>query len=892
MKRFGYGISAFAAMIFAGCANVSTPDRMSSSTSVSLSSTKEMLSPYNQILDPAGILISYGTSDKEQHALDCALSPDGKILAVEGRFNLVLIDAKTNRVIKTINLGKDLGVYSGIIWSKDGNDIYMTTSENKKGKIGKILDIKIDDGNVIISTLAEFLPQNGKRVLPNDMKLSKDGKYMFLTLNGANNVVKFDIENKKIVWEKNVDKFPYGLAIANNKLYISEWGGRIPNANDTTSKAGWNSIEKNEDIVANPKNGGAASGVVTVMDMNGNIIKNIVVGLHPNDIISDKNENKVYVANANSDTVSVIDANNDEVIKTISISPNKLPFGCSPDALVLSHDGKDLYVGDAMINAVAVVDLEDGKVDGFIPTGAYPGGLDISKDDKTLYVADTEGLLSTVTTHDTNDKAFRFLHGHENIYGQNGSTAGAYNTHRELGYISVINLPDDDDDLEDYTKKVLSNIKYKTILATLRKLSLPVRKDVKPKPIPERLGEPSVFKHVIYIIKENRSYDQVLGDMKEGNGYSYLTIFGQKVTPNEHKLAKNFLLLDNYYTPSKCSAEGHPWADAAFTDDYVEKNVRAWFRGYYHNILDNMVTPKTGYIWDNVLNHGLSFKDYGEGLKPYFDKSITWSDVYQDYLNGNKFEFENKGAIKHLVQYQDKNYPGYDSHKIPDQLRAEAFIKDLKKYEKSGKMPNFIIMALPDDHTAGLKPGYPTPSAMVADNDLALGKIVDALSHSKFWKNTVIFVTEDDSQDGWDHVSAYRTVGFVISAYSRLHKPVHTYYNSLSMVHTMEQILGIPPMNIFDASAPLMYDCFSNEANLTPYKYVKNEIPLNQMNPFPTALKGKALYWSKIATTLSNEIDDPDNDEPLNKMLWYSVKGYDTPYPVGYTMPDAKDGDD
>jgi len=863
--------------------------------------TKGMITPYNQILNPAGILRSYGTPDSEQHAMDCKLSPDGSMLAVEGKFNLVLADTKTKKIVKTIPLGKDYGIYEGVTWSKDSKDIYLTTSTNYKTNIGKILDIKAADAN--ITALFTFQPQNGKPVLPNDIKLSEDGNYMYVTFNGSNEVAKLDIKNKKSVWTQPVAKFPYGIALASQgKLYVTEWGGRNPDQNDSTEGAGWNSVTGNENIVVNPKTSSAASGVVTVLDSDGNILNTINVGLHPNDIISSKNGNRIYVANANSDTVSVIDATNNKLIETISVSPNKLPFGCSPTALVLSPDENYLYVADSMINAVAVIKLgnvsvgysteDDGdaddasKIAGFIPTGAYPGGLDISKDGQVLYAADTEGMLSTVTTNDTNDT-------HYTLYtGPNKgkvSTAGNYNTHRELGYFSIINIPDKDG-LDKYTKTALDDINFDRVVKNMATAAQPARKDIAAKPIPERLGEPSVFKHVIYIIKENRSYDQVFGDMKEGNGLSKLTVFGEKVTPNEHKFAKDFFLLDNYYTPSKCSGSGHPWADSAYITDFVEKNVRTWLRGYYHVILDAMVAPKTGYIWDNVLNHGETFRNYGENLVPSgADKNVSsWTEVYNDYKSGTSIDFESNGTIKSLVKYSSKHYPAYNGHKIPDVLRAQKFIDELKN---GTPLANFTIMALPDDHTAGTKAGHPTPSAMVADNDLALGQIVEAVSKSKYWKDTIIFVTEDDAQNGWDHVSAYRTPGFVISPYSRLHKTIHTYYSTLSMIHTMEQILGIPPMNIYDASAPLMYDCFTDKPDLTPYTHVKNNIPLDTMNPATRSLSGSARYWSEVANGMSDDLDDDANDEPLNRMIWYSVKGYDTPYPEKYVLP-ADDEDD
>ena len=269
--------------------------------------------------------------------------------------------------------------------------------------------------------------------------------------------------------------------------------------------------------------------------------------------------------------------------------------------------------------------------------------------------------------------------------------------------------------------------------------------------MPERIGEPSVFKHVLYIIKENRTYDQVLGDVPEGDGEPSLCIFGKDVTPNAHKLVGEFGLMDNYHVSGKSSAEGHQWTDASIVTDYIEKNMRAWFRSYPHVQTDALVYAPTGFLWDNATRHGKTVKIYGEACIPQFDPKLGWKDVYQGFKQGKPFEFNNVTTIGPVRDLLSDTYPGYDHHAVPDVLRADAFIKELKNYEAEDgdRLPQLMIMALPNDHTAGSNPAYPTPRAMVADNDLALGRIVEAISHSRFWKNTLILVTEDDSQAGW-----------------------------------------------------------------------------------------------------------------------------------------------
>jgi hypothetical protein len=355
-------------------------------------------------------------------------------------------------------------------------------------------------------------------------------------------------------------------------------------------------------------------------------------------------------------------------------------------------------------------------------------------------------------------------------------------------------------------------------------------------------------------------------------------------------LSRRFGLLDNYYVSGKSSAEGHQWTDASIVTDYVEKNMRGWFRSYPHVQTDALVYAPTGFLWDNATKHGKSVKIYGEACVPKFDNALTWSDIYQKFLLGEPFEFQNITTIAPVRNLLSIDFPGYDHHAIPDVLRAETFIKELKKYEnmEGDQLPELMIMALPNDHTAGTRPNYPTPRAMVADNDLALGQIVEALSHSRFWENTLILVTEDDSQAGWDHVSAYRTVGLAISAYSKKGEVIRTNYNQPSMVRTIEQVLGIPPMNIQDAIASPMFDCFTNIPDFTPYVADSNRIALDEMNPPTAELKGRALHNAIKSMDPQFEHIDSGNDDLLNRILWFSAKGH-LPYPAKY---DGKADDD
>jgi len=514
-----------------------------------------------------------------------------------------------------------------------------------------------------------------------------------------------------------------------------------------------------------------------------------------------------------------------------------------------------------------------------MPTEAYPGGLAV--DNNTLFVTNLEGEGSRISSKEM---------------GKGGADAEteisegspeAYNSHHQKATVSIIPIPGEAQ-LKQYTQKVKDlNLSFRQQIAQL----LP-RKNVPARPVPERIGEPSVFNHVLYIIKENRTYDQVLGDMPEGNGAKSLCIYGDSVTPNQHNLARNFLLLDNYYASGKCSAEGHQWTDAAMVTDYVEKSVRSWFRSYPHVQEDALVYDGNGFIWNNAADHGKTVRIYGEACAVHFDEKLSWSDIYNNYNAGKPFVFKNTSTISRVRPMLSQNYPGSDEHKINEQLRASAFIKELNEYEKKpgDQLPQLMIMALSADHTVGTRPGFPTPDAMVADNDLALGRIVEAVSKSRFWKNTVIFVTEDDSQAGWDHVSAYRTTGFVISPYSRLQSKVSKNYNQTCIVRSIEQILGLPPMNIIDATALPMFDCFTNKPSNYTYQVIKNKIPLNKLSPKLSSLKGASLHYAQQSLRPEYDHIDGGNDDVMNRILWFAAKGKKA-YPAKLAGKDT-DNDD
>ncbi len=827
-----------------------------------------VLLPYNRWVDPAGTQLFFGNKNLENHALDVAISPDGKWLAVEGRFDVVIVSTSDNKIVSTLQLSDHFknqiksNTFSGICWRQEGELSQLFWGAMAKDN-SVVIKANLSNGKFGTAEMIPFATEApAATALVNEVfYLNESGNpALYIVLNGNNKVVKINPDSKETIWSTIVGVAPFGITMANGKIYVSNWAGGQPDANDpNVAGVPWGNAKVNE------INGATREGTVSVLNpATGALLKEIKVGLHPNDIITGSDQKFVYVSNANSDHVNAISTATDAVTETISVRLNgeaNKYWGDSPNGLAISTDNQTLYVCNGMDNALAVVALgknaatgsvaEQSTIQGFIPTGAYPGAAAVSKDG-WIYVANIEAAGAGIPFY------------------TEGSSNPKYNSHKEMASISIVKIPGHND-LKAYTKRVeASNMQFRLDLTA----KLP-RENIKPVPVPERVGEPSSIKHVLYVIKENRTYDQVLGDMKKGDGDSSLTVYGKKITPNTHQLSDQYILLDNFYASGKCSAEGHQWTDASIVTDYVEKSVRAWYRSYPHVQYDALVYSPTGFIWDNALAHGKSVKIYGEACECEFAKGQTWSTIYKDYLNNKKLEFKNVTTIKPVEAILSQTFPSSDNHLVSDVQRADIFIEELKQYEKmeGDQLPELMLMALSNDHTAGTRPGLPTPRAMVADNDLALAKVVEALSNSRFWKNTAIFVVEDDSQDGWDHVSAYRTVGMIISPYTKTGSVVHTNYNQVSMVRTIEQILGIPPMNIMDATAMPMFDCFTTQPDFTPYKALKNEIPLDEMNPDLRALKGKALHYAKRSMEPQFDgIDDGDEDL-FNRILWFSAKG-------------------
>jgi DNA-binding beta-propeller fold protein YncE len=652
--------------------------------------------------------------------------------------------------------------------------------------------------------------------------------------------------------------------VAGRQIYVSNWGGRRPAPDSPVAPIGHGTVVRVDDRSI------ASEGSVSVIDLAGTNETEIVTGRHTCALAVSPNGQYVVAANAGSDTLSVIATHDDQIVETICARQNPADlFGAQPNALAFDQSGKKLFVCNGTQNAVAVFKFKPGatQLQGLIPTGWFPGAIVYDQEHRQICVANIKGLT-------------------RGRPGDSGKTE--YNTKQHAGSLSLIPVPGKAQ-LAAETLTAKDDMRY----PLLAEAKLPARPDQPARPVPARVGEPSVFQHVIYIIKENRTYDQVLGDVKEGNGSADLCTFGEHVTPNEHKFVNDFVLLDNTYCCGVLSADGHNWADSGIATEYLERSFAGWPRSYPaggggDSSKDALAWSPAGFIWNDAAAHGQTIADFGEFTSdekhwkdPRRKKEPKFLDCYHDFIQGaNQIAYSCEPDIEALRPYMMTNTIGWDLN-VPDVWRAAQFIKSLKRFETDGKMPGLVILWLPNDHTSGTKPGAPTPSAQAADNDLAFGQVVEAVSHSIFWTNTCIIGVEDDPQSGWDHVSGYRTTAYVISAYTKRHTVVNTQYNQTSLLRTMELILGLPPMNQMDATATPMFDCFTSTPDFTPYTAVTNQVPLDQMNVRSESLADPVLRKDAyVSSKLPFEKEDQCPDDVLNRIIWHATMGSKRPYPV------------
>lgn len=802
------------------------------------------LTSTHQLIRPAGQSVEFGG-----RPVDLVMSPDGRSLYVKDNRGLVVIDPASWQMRQELKFSAGGSSVHGLVATRDGTRLFATTAQDILWEIKTTPGGKVEPGR----KLSLPGPDGKGNSAPGGLTLSVDEKTVYVCLSRNNSLGILDLESGKLLRQIPVGVAPYDVVLFadGKKAFVSNWGGRHPREGEKTAKS------SGTDTLVDER-GVAASGTVSVVDLeSGAELTQIVTGLHPSDLELSADRRTLYVANANSDTVSVIDVASQRVIETIPVRPDpNLPFGSAPNALSLSRDGRTLFVANGGNNAVAVIALatpSDGRssLEGFVPTAWYPGGL--INDGTHLYIANIKGFGSRNPQPDKK----------------------GWNSHNHLGTVGKVEIPEAAA-LQALTRQVKEDTRVPQMLRA-RDKSLSKRKPV---PVPARLGEPSVFDHVVYIIKENRTYDQIFGDLPQGNGDPSLCMFGREVTPNHHALAEQFVLLDNYYCNGVLSADGHAWAMEGYATDYLEKSFGGFTRSYPFAGDDPISYAASGFIWDHVLLQGLSFRNYGEMSKSTpRPRDATFLDIFNDHQSkAGKISFEHDIQIETLRRYSCPDSPGWNM-RIPDAIRADVFLNEFTEYEQRGDLPNLMIIFLPSDHTSGTRPGNPTPRAQVADNDLALGRIVERISQSRFWPKTCVFVIEDDPQNGFDHVDGHRSVCLVASPYTKRGAVVSKFFNQTSVLHTMSRMFGIPPMNQMVALSPLMTDCFTTKPDFQPYKCLPNQIPLDEMNKSTAELHGQELHWALKSLELPLDEVDQAEEDTFNRILWHSVKGVDAPYP-------------
>ena len=634
-----------------------------------------------------------------------------------------------------------------------------------------------------------------EKISPADIAVAGDS-LLFVATRMDNSLYKVGLPEGKVLKALRFDQPLYSCLFdgARHRLYASIWGG-------------------------------AAIGVVDADSMT--LLATVKVGDHPNDMAMTKDGGRLFVADANVNAVSVIDLQELRVSETLStsISPDA-PEGSTPNSLCLSPDDSTLYVANADNNFLALFDVgREGRssAKGFIPTGWYPTVVRCAG--PTILVANGKGMRSMPNPH------------HEYI----GSLF--------VGTLSFIKVPTAEE-LVRYSAQVVEN--------TPITRSRPGEVWSDENPIPRTPVVHSPIKHVFYFIKENRTYDQVFGDLPEGNGDSSLCIFGRDVTPNEHALAEEFALLDNYYEDAEVSADGHNWSMGAYATDFVEKTWPTEYGGRggeYVYEQEGTTTPSAGYIWDDCNRNSVSLRNYGE----FVDDEDTTPGASRVKAAG-------------LVNRTAPGYRGWDLS-YPDVRRAQAWLKEFDAYEKGDSLPQFEIIKLPNDHTYGTKKGAPSPRAMVADNDRALGMIVERITRSKYWKESAIFILEDDAQNGPDHVDAHRSTALIVSPYTKRKSVDHTMYSTTGMLRTMELILRLPPLSQYDAVATPMFASFTPKPDLTPFTARENVIDLNEKNAL-------GAYGQERMETFDLSREDAVPEAEFNEIIWKSVKGSGSPMPA------------
>ncbi len=778
-----------------------------------------MLLPNGRLLTPSGT-----QTEVAPYPFALALTPDGRrvVVACTGadEQSLHLLDAATGKMLAKEPVKKS---WLGLAVAPDGSRVYVAGAGGKN-----ILVYRLESDRFVAEEPIALRKGDEPAKLdatPSGLAVSPDGRSLWAARILLNDVVRIDLASRTIASSVSVGIHPYRPVLSpdGKLLAVANWG---------------------------------AASVSLVDAVRGAVLATVKTADHPSDLVFARDGETLFVAQSNRNLVAVVDVASRAVVRQISValgpdgpgtpSADAQPDGSTPNALALAPDGKTLFVANADDDAVAVVnvagDPRTARTKGFVPTGWYPAALALSRDGKTLWVANAKGGWSWSNAAGGPDPT------------KQGDGKPRRQTRTIPGSVSRVSVPSAAA-LATLTTRAYANRRPAARGAAPVKASAVV---------PAAPGVASPIRHVVYVVRENRTYDQVLGDLPQGNGDPSLVIFGRDVTPNAHALAEQFVLLDNLYCDAEVSADGHNWSMGAYATDFVEK---IWPPNYGKKGFDYLFEgddanafPTNGYLWDAAERAGLTLRNYGEfiGIAAHLESTkLSLSTGMEGSLKGNTCPF----------------YPGFDLE-ILDNARVDIFLREFRGFVKAKEMPRLTIVRLGNDHTAGTKKGARTPRAMVAENDVALGRLVEAISRSPFWKETAIFVIEDDAQNGSDHVDAHRTVGFVISPYTRRGGVVDsTMYSTVSMLRTIELILGLPPMSQHDASATPMTAAFADAPDLAPFAHLETKIPFYEMNPDGAPMQALAGTWDFTK-------EDAAPDLALNEAVWKSVRGADSEMPA------------
>jgi YVTN family beta-propeller protein len=780
--------------------------------------------PNGWSLTPAGKSLPLGDLP-----LNIAVSPSGNLLAVtnngQSTQSIQLIDRVAEEVLDSLDIPKS---WMGLKFSGDGKYLYASG-----GNDNQILQYAIKGKKLVLQDSLVLGKPWPERISPAGIDIDDQRELLYVVTKENNSLYLISLRSRQVIGRFPMPGEGYTCLLSPDRkeLYVTCWGCDRLLVFDTKKKQ---------------------------------FSAEIAVGDNPNDECLSKSGKYLFVANANDNSVSVIDLKSRRTLQTLNAAlyPTA-PSGSTTNGLALSEDDKTLYIANADNNCLAVFDVSQPSAclsKGFIPVGWYPTAVKVVG--HTIYVANGKGFSSSANPYGPNPTRRKedvvYEHGDRTQPRQVQYIGGLFK-----GMLSIISEPDQPT-LAAYSQLVYQNTPY------TKAGEMETSGGEPSNPVPRKIGAASPIKYVFYIIKENRTYDQVLGDIAGANGDTSLVLFGERITPNQHALAKQFVLLDNFYCDGEVSSDGHNWSMGAYATDYLEKT---WPTGYGDRGGDYdgegnraIANNKTGFIWDHCQKAEVSYRTYGE-----------FADDFKP----------NIPALKdHLCTY----YTGFDLD-VRDTARVSLWKRDFDSLLQAHALPKFNSVRLGNDHTQGLRLGKPTPFAQVADNDLAVGEFVEYLSQSPVWKESVVFILEDDAQNGPDHVDAHRTTAYIAGGYVRRNFVDHTMYSTSSVLRTLELILGIAPMSQYDAAAAPMWRCFANHPDVSGFRAVPARVNLEELNVTRNAL-------STMSAGFDFSKEDRVPEAAFNEVLWKSVKGLDSPVPaprcaafVQVVVPKAREAD-